>query len=141
MQRLLFGWWGLIEEKNNLLKYRSRIHERKISLRFSGIILRVLRLEVSVCNVYITNQFQTTFAPLVEVTVNSKDEKTLKTFVSITSKNSASDQEKVRKKCAVYGYCQTAWKPYAACKRKALCMCMPYCITGCQRLKEKYLRM
>jgi hypothetical protein len=31
-----------------------------ISLRFLGIILRVLRLEVSVCNVYITNQFQTT---------------------------------------------------------------------------------
>jgi hypothetical protein len=31
-------------------------------VRFLGIILRVLRLEVSVCNVYITNQFQTTFA-------------------------------------------------------------------------------
>jgi hypothetical protein len=41
---------------------RSLIHERTISLRFSGIILRVCRLEVSVCNVYITNQFQTTFA-------------------------------------------------------------------------------
>ncbi len=40
----------------------SRIHERTISLRFLGIILRVLRLEVSICNVYITNQFQTTFA-------------------------------------------------------------------------------
>ncbi len=41
-----------------------------------GIILRVLRLEVSVNNVYeyIPNQFQTTFAPLVEVTVNSKEE-------------------------------------------------------------------
>ncbi len=38
------------------------IHERKISLRFLGIILRVLRLEVSEINVYITNQFQTTFA-------------------------------------------------------------------------------
>ncbi len=34
-----------------------RIHERTISLRFLGIILRVLRLEV-----YMTNQFQTTFA-------------------------------------------------------------------------------
>jgi hypothetical protein len=32
-------------------------------LRFLGITLRVLRLEVSVYNVYITNQFQTTFAP------------------------------------------------------------------------------
>jgi hypothetical protein len=42
--------------------YRSRIHERTISLRFLGIFLRVLRLEVSIHNVYITNQFQTTFA-------------------------------------------------------------------------------
>ncbi len=41
---------------------RSRIHERTISLRFLGIILRVFRLEISVYNVYITNQFQTTFA-------------------------------------------------------------------------------
>jgi hypothetical protein len=41
---------------------RSLIHERTISLSFLGIILRVLKLEVSVYNVYITNQFQTTFA-------------------------------------------------------------------------------
>ncbi len=43
---------------------RSRIHDCTISLRFMGItfiILRVIRLEVSVYNVYITNQFQTTF--------------------------------------------------------------------------------
>jgi hypothetical protein len=40
----------------------SRIHERTISLRFLGIILRVLRLEASVYNAYITNQFQTTFS-------------------------------------------------------------------------------
>ncbi len=56
----------------------SRIHERTISLRFLGIILIVLRLEVSVYNVYTTNQFQTTFVqgggdPLVEVTVNSEE--------------------------------------------------------------------
>jgi hypothetical protein len=61
--------------------------------------LRLLRFEVYVSNVYITNQFQTTFArggggggiksPLVEVIVNSKKE-TLKTFVSILSKNLAS---------------------------------------------------
>jgi hypothetical protein len=38
------------------LPYRSRIHERTISMRFLGIALRVLRLEV-----YITNQFQTSF--------------------------------------------------------------------------------
>jgi hypothetical protein len=31
---------------------RSRIHEHTVSLRFLGIILRVLRLEVSVNNVY-----------------------------------------------------------------------------------------
>ncbi len=42
---------------------RSRIHELTISLRFLGIILRVLKLEVSVYNVYIKNQFQPTFAP------------------------------------------------------------------------------
>jgi hypothetical protein len=41
---------------------RSRIHERTILLRFLGIILRVLRLEISVYNVYIKNQFQATFA-------------------------------------------------------------------------------
>ncbi len=36
----------------------SRTHERTVSLRFLGIILKVLRLEVSVYNVHITNQFQ-----------------------------------------------------------------------------------
>jgi hypothetical protein len=41
---------------------RSRIHVRTVSLRFLVIILKALRLEVSVYNVYITNQFQTTFA-------------------------------------------------------------------------------
>ncbi len=80
------------------LECRSRIHERTISLRFLGIILRVLRLEVSAFNVYITNSLnKTTFAQsggggliyrLAEVTVNSKEE-TLKTFVPIMSKNSA----------------------------------------------------
>ncbi len=41
---------------------RSRIHERTILLRFLVIIVRVVRLEVFVYNVYITNDFQTTFA-------------------------------------------------------------------------------
>jgi hypothetical protein len=41
---------------------RSQIHERTISLMFMGMILRVLRLEVSVYNIYITNKFHTTFA-------------------------------------------------------------------------------
>jgi hypothetical protein len=42
--------------------------ERKISLRFKGIILVLtdLRLEISVYNVYITNLFQTTFAQVAE---------------------------------------------------------------------------
>jgi hypothetical protein len=55
---------------------RSQIHERTISLGFLGMILRVLRLELSVYNVYISNQFQPTFAQgvggvksIVEVTV------------------------------------------------------------------------
>ncbi len=39
----------------------SRIHERTISLRFLGIILRVLRLEVS----YTMFTFQTIFKPLL----------------------------------------------------------------------------
>ncbi len=55
--------------------------------------MRLLRLEVSVYYVYVTNQFQATFARGVRgvggVTVNSK-EKTLKAYVTITSKNSAS---------------------------------------------------
>jgi hypothetical protein len=53
--------------------YRSRIHERTISLRFLGIILRVLR--------HITNQFQTTVAQggvgdksVSRVAVNCKEE-------------------------------------------------------------------
>ncbi len=68
----------------NAYQARSRIHDHAISLRFLGIILKVLRLEVSVCNVYMTNKFQNTFAwegggggvsnPLIEVTVNSKEE-------------------------------------------------------------------
>jgi hypothetical protein len=38
--------------------YRSRIHERTISFRFLGTVLRVLRLEVSLYHAYITNQFK-----------------------------------------------------------------------------------
>jgi hypothetical protein len=68
-------------------------------LRFLGIILRGIRIEVSGYNVYITNQFQPTFAQGGRgMRVKSVSErwlwiarrKTLKTFVSITSKNSAS---------------------------------------------------
>ncbi len=54
---------------------------------YNFVEVSVLRLEVSVYNVYITTQFPTTFAlgvggggelnPLVEMTVNSKEEKLL----------------------------------------------------------------
>ncbi len=64
--------------------YRSRIYESTISLRFLAISLIVLRLEISVYNVYITNPFQPIFVFLFKV--NSKDE----TLQIITSKNSAS---------------------------------------------------
>ncbi len=73
----------------------SKIHERTISLRFLGIILRVLRLEVSVYNVYISKKHVSNhFARggggnlLVEVTANSKEGQLI--VVSITSKNSDS---------------------------------------------------
>ncbi len=49
-------------KSSTAIRTRSRILERTISLRFRGIILRVLRFEVSVYSVYITNQFQTTFS-------------------------------------------------------------------------------
>jgi hypothetical protein len=55
--RLFFSESGLYRTV-----FRSRIHERTISLRFLDKIVRVLRLGVFVYNVYITNQFQTTFA-------------------------------------------------------------------------------
>jgi hypothetical protein len=55
------------------------------TLRFLGIILRVPRLEVSVYNVYITNQFQTTFAQ-----GGGGEREVKKTFVPITFKKLAS---------------------------------------------------
>jgi hypothetical protein len=55
--------------------------ERAISLRFLGIILRVLRLD----NVYITNQFQASFNQFC----SGGGGGTLKNFLRITSKNSA----------------------------------------------------
>ncbi len=67
----------------------SRIQERTTSLRFIGKILRVLRLEVSRYNVYITNQFQTTFARGGGGWLWIAR----RTFVSIKSKNSVSGDE------------------------------------------------
>jgi hypothetical protein len=73
-----------------------RIHKRTTSLRFLGIILSVLRLEVSVYNVYIKKKFSNHFcskeggvkrwlwiARRTILTIH-------KTFVPISSKNSAS---------------------------------------------------
>jgi hypothetical protein len=57
----IYATWLLPEHSYSPARYRSRIHERTISLRFQGIILRVLRPEVSGYNVYITNQFQNHF--------------------------------------------------------------------------------
>jgi hypothetical protein len=63
------------------------IHERRILLMFLGIILRVFRIKVSPCNVYITDQFQTTSA---QGDCENIKEETLKNFDLITSKNSTS---------------------------------------------------
>ncbi len=78
---------------DNLITQHNHLHHSLVSSSLSNlslgpgfepisIVLRVLRLKVSVHNVYITKQFQTTFAqgeggaknPLVEVIVNSKEE-------------------------------------------------------------------
>jgi hypothetical protein len=73
------------KEYINGIAVAVRIHERTISLRFLGIILRVLWPEVSAYDVCITDQFQITFAQgVVEVTANSKEENS----IPITSKNS-----------------------------------------------------
>jgi hypothetical protein len=60
-------------------------------MRFRGIILRVLRHEVSIYNVYITNQFQTRGSKIRLLRwLWIARSKIRKIFVSITSKNSAS---------------------------------------------------
>ncbi len=59
---VISGKWRLQSPLGKAPESRSQIHERTISFRCLGIILRVLRPEVSVYNVYITDQFQTPFA-------------------------------------------------------------------------------
>ncbi len=60
-EQQVVGLHGEESEDYRVTETRSRIHDT-ILLRFLGIILRLLRLsEVSGYNVYITNQFQTTF--------------------------------------------------------------------------------
>ncbi len=60
---LYIAGWSMIvggsraQDTRLLVPTWSWIHERAISLRFLGIILRILRLEVSVYNVYITTSF------------------------------------------------------------------------------------
>jgi hypothetical protein len=84
-------------------KSRSRIHERTVSLRFLGIILRVLKLEVSVYNGY--NYKPVSTHNLLGVRgggvsrIRYRDDceiarrKTLKSFIPITSKNLASGKK------------------------------------------------
>jgi hypothetical protein len=91
--RILTSYW--LERLFSVHMHLSQIHERAISLTFLGIILRVLILEVSVYNVYITNQFQTTSAQGGRGKIRNRwlwiaRRKTLKTIVPITSKDSAS---------------------------------------------------
>jgi hypothetical protein len=50
-----------LDTKTNMENSNAEFNNHSILLRFQGIILRVLG--VSVCSVYNTNQFQTTFAP------------------------------------------------------------------------------
>ncbi len=72
-----------MQYKGHLISNTQTCPEAKfMNVQFSwGIILRVLRHVVYVYNFYIANQFQPTFAgggggdPLVEVAVNSKEEK------------------------------------------------------------------
>ncbi len=64
-----WSWWNVRHKAAGhfvctlwcCLLTRSRIHECTASLRILGIILRVLKLEVFVYNVYIANQFLCTF--------------------------------------------------------------------------------
>ncbi len=59
---LCVAWGCAVVEKKKNHTTGAIHHECIISLRFLGIILRGLRIEVSVYNVYITNNFQPTFA-------------------------------------------------------------------------------
>jgi hypothetical protein len=55
LKTLVYTFIGKINVNAALRKlYWSQIHERTISLKFLGIILRLLRLDVSVYNAYIT---------------------------------------------------------------------------------------
>jgi hypothetical protein len=53
--------------------YRSRIHERTISWRILVILLRVLRLDVSVQQCLHNKPLSNHYLPFVEVTVHSKE--------------------------------------------------------------------
>ncbi len=71
----------------------SRVHECTFSLRFLGIILWVLRLEVFVYNVYFTNQFQTTFYVLLAFySIFSKPNSWMYNFTYVSGHNLVSSQ-------------------------------------------------
>ncbi len=83
--------WSKRDSSSQVRKPNSWTCNLVEGLMFLGIILRVFRLEVSVNNVYITNQFQITFIGAGGggwLWIARR--KTLNTFVPITSKYSAS---------------------------------------------------
>ncbi len=88
---------------------RSRIHERTVSVKFLSIILRVLKLEVPYTIFTVQTRFKSVFQeegelnPLVEVTVNSKEDtaSALKTPCTI---HFLSTQSSLRKRIDVLSY-------------------------------------
>ncbi len=62
LYRILFAPDQNVKYTPFRINKEAEFTKRTISFRFLGIILRVLRLEVSVYNVFTTNELQTTFA-------------------------------------------------------------------------------
>ncbi len=97
--------------------YWSRIHERAVSLRFLGIILRFFRLEVCIYSLNIAEQFQTTFAQGRRGSkICKKRRKTLKTFVPIMPKNLASVYCGLLM-CPQYSVLSSTFHPYLHIKK------------------------
>ncbi len=90
------------------IQYRSRIHEHTISLRFLSIILRVSDLRFGIqCSLKTLskNICWGVGNPRVERWLWIARRKTLKTFVPITSKNSASAEHSVHFGVRARTYC------------------------------------
>ncbi len=92
----------IFAEDEKVYLHRTVIHPKSNSwtykiIEVAGLILIVLRFQFSIYNVYITNQFQTTF------TQGGARRKTLKNFVAIAFKNSASGRVSIRKVNSITG--------------------------------------